>query len=100
MQSRLGRVCHRGRPRASAALRSDLRYHTRRKMSPAARKLHVLQVIDSLGMGGAETWLMALLRRWSETKEARIDFLVTSGRRGIFDDEARSLGARLHYLRY
>ncbi len=29
-----------------------------------------------------------------------MDFLLTSGNKGIFDDEAASLGARLHYLKY
>ena len=62
--------------------------------------LRVLQVIDSLGMGGAETWLMEVLRFWSRTGAVRMDFLATSGNRGIFDDEAQSLGAHVHYVRY
>jgi glycosyltransferase EpsF len=62
--------------------------------------LRVLQVIDTLGMGGAETWLMELLRLWRKTGACRIDFLATSGNRGVFDDEARELGARIHYMRY
>ncbi|PYR31614.1 MAG: hypothetical protein DMF90_25275 [Acidobacteria bacterium] len=62
--------------------------------------LRVLQIIDSLGMGGAETWLMAVLRLWSETGTAQMDFVITSGNRGIFDAEAERLGARLHYVRY
>lgn len=65
-----------------------------------ARPLRVLQVLDTLGMGGAETWLMELLRRWSRTGEVEIDFLLTSGNRGVFDDEAATLGAGLHYNRY
>jgi glycosyltransferase involved in cell wall biosynthesis len=62
----------------------------------------VLQVVDTLGMGGAETWLMELLRAWSRQGENRpqMDFLVTSGNRGVFDDEATALGARIFYLRY
>jgi glycosyltransferase involved in cell wall biosynthesis len=51
-------------------------------------------------MGGAETWLMEVLRLWSKSEVARIDFLVTSGNPGIFDEEARRLGAHVHYLRY
>ena len=62
--------------------------------------LRVLQVVDSLGMGGAETWLMALLRHWLKTAAPRIDFLISSGKPGIFDDEARRLGAKIHYLHY
>jgi glycosyltransferase EpsF len=62
--------------------------------------LRVLQVIDTLGMGGAETWLMALLRLWSETDAVQMDFLLTSGNLGIFDEEARRLGAKLHYATF
>lgn len=65
-----------------------------------ARPIKVLHVIDNLGMGGAETWLMELLRLWSKTGTVRMDFLATSGNRGIFDDEARQLGAHIHYVRY
>jgi glycosyltransferase EpsF len=64
------------------------------------RPIRVLQVIDTLGMGGAETWLMELLRLWSRTGAVQMDFLLTSGNRGLFDDEARRLGAKLHYVEY
>ncbi len=66
----------------------------------AARKFKVLQVLDTLSMGGAETWLMEVLRLWSHNKTGQMDFLLTGGTRGIFDDEAQQLGAKLHYLRY
>jgi glycosyltransferase involved in cell wall biosynthesis len=62
--------------------------------------MKVLQVVDTLGVGGAETWLMEVLRLWAKTKEAEMDFLLTSGGRGVFDDEAIALGARLHYVQY
>jgi glycosyltransferase EpsF len=64
------------------------------------RPVRVLEIIDTLGMGGAETWLMEVLRLWSNTGAVQMDFLLTSGNRGIFDDEASRLGARLHYVRY
>jgi glycosyltransferase EpsF len=67
------------------------------KQEPPTR---VLQIIDSLGMGGAETWLMEVLRLWSKSEVGRIDFLATSGHPGIFDEEARRLGAQVHYVRY
>jgi glycosyltransferase involved in cell wall biosynthesis len=60
----------------------------------------VLQIVDGLGMGGAETWLMELLRFWSRSNIVQMDFLATGGKTGIFDDEARWLGAKIHYLRY
>ena len=62
--------------------------------------LRVLQVIDTLGMGGAETWLMELLRFWSKTGQVQMDFLLTSGNFGLFDEEAANLGAKLFYCRY
>jgi glycosyltransferase EpsF len=64
------------------------------------RSIKVLQVIDSLGMGGAETWLMELLRLWRSAPEKRVqmDFLLTGGKAGLFDEEARRLGAKLFYV--
>jgi len=62
--------------------------------------IRVLQVVDTLGMGGAETWLMELLKYWQETGGVEVDLLLTSGLRGIFDDEACKLGARLFYVPY
>jgi glycosyltransferase involved in cell wall biosynthesis len=64
------------------------------------RPPRALQVVDTLGMGGAETWLMEVLRLWARTGAARMDFLVTSGQRGLFDEEAEALGAKIHYVRY
>jgi glycosyltransferase involved in cell wall biosynthesis len=66
----------------------------------AHRKLRVLHVGGTLGMGGGETWLMELLKHWRATGDVEMDIVLTSGRRGIFDDEAAGLGARLFYLPY
>jgi glycosyltransferase involved in cell wall biosynthesis len=62
--------------------------------------VRVLHVVDRLGVGGAETWLVELLRHWGRAGRVRLDVLATSGDEGVFDDEARSLGAQIHYLRY
>jgi glycosyltransferase EpsF len=62
--------------------------------------LRVLHVGGTLGMGGGETWLLELLRHWGRTGAVQMDILLTSGVRGIFDDEAARLGAGLHYLAY
>lgn len=43
---------------------------------------------------------MEVLRLWSKNKAGQMDFLLTSGDRSVFDDEARQLGAKLHYVRY
>jgi glycosyltransferase involved in cell wall biosynthesis len=62
--------------------------------------VRALQVVDALGMGGAETWLMAVLRHWTASGAGRFDFLLTGGVPAVFDDEARALGARTFYLPY
>ena len=62
--------------------------------------LKVLQVIDSLGVGGAETWLIELLRHWRGDGAVSADILAASGRPGVLDEEATALGARIHYLPY
>lgn len=68
------------------------------------RVVRVLHVFDSLGVGGAETWLMALLRYFRESTDLPVrvetDVLLTSGRQRCFDPEAVRLGATLHYVRY
>lgn len=64
------------------------------------RSVKVLEVIDTLGMGGAETWLMEVVRLWSKTGACQMDFLATSGNKGLFDEEAVRLGARVHYVPY
>jgi glycosyltransferase involved in cell wall biosynthesis len=43
---------------------------------------------------------MEVLRLWSKTGVVQMDFLLTSGNKGIFDDEAASLGAKLHYVTF
>ena len=66
-----------------------------------ARPVKVLHLVDSLGIGGAETWLIALLRHWRAVGEPiRMDFVATGGATSVFDAEAIMLGARIHYLRY
>jgi len=71
-----------------------------RLKSMQPRPVRVLQIIDTFSMGGAETWLIEALRLWARNGAVQSDFLLTSGNRGIFDDEAMALGAKLHYLAY
>jgi glycosyltransferase EpsF len=65
----------------------------------------VLHVISVFSVGGVEVWLIALLRhiavlrRDGEPHES-FDILMTGGVEGDLDEEARSLGARLHYLSF
>jgi glycosyltransferase involved in cell wall biosynthesis len=71
----------------------------------AKPELRVLQVFSSLAMGGAETWLMALLKYFRDAAEelpfrVQTDVLLTGGTRDKFDDEARELGAALFYPQF
>ncbi len=77
------------------------RLQSPRAVDAPATQLKVLQLIDGLGMGGAETWLMELVRYWrAEGRPITTHFLATGGRPALFDDEARALGASIFYLRY
>jgi glycosyltransferase involved in cell wall biosynthesis len=67
------------------------------------RELRVLQVFSVLSVGGAETWLMALLKYFNESADSlpvkvKCDILLTGGEPSVFDEEAKSLGARLYYV--
>jgi glycosyltransferase EpsF len=64
--------------------------------------LRVLHVLDNLGMGGAETWLMELLRFWRRkaSNAPQFDFLATGGAASYYDDEAKTYGSTIYYLRY
>ncbi|MEP7087658.1 MAG: glycosyltransferase [Gemmatimonadota bacterium] len=73
--------------------------------STTRRTKRVLHVFHSLGMGGAEMWLLALLDWFANppyplAEDVKIDVLLTGGERAELDDRARQLGARLHYLKY
>lgn len=65
----------------------------------------VLLVYAVLGVGGAETWLLALLKHLKEVENElpvrmKIDICLTGGVEGTLDDEVASLGGRLFYLAY
>src|SRR6266542_5829589 len=77
----------------------------RDEIPPTKPELRVLQVFGSLGIGGAETWLLSLLKYFEERKDTlpvrvRTDICLTSGLPGVLDAAATELGARLHYLPY
>jgi hypothetical protein len=65
----------------------------------------VLHVFDSLGVGGAETWLVALLEWFADHSAAlpfdvQFEICLTGSGRAILDDRVAALGAKLHYLHY
>lgn len=75
------------------------------KLTYPKTEYRILQVFSTLGVGGAETWLMALLRYFDRIKDElpfriQFDICLTGENKGVFDEEATSLGARLFYIRY
>lgn len=63
----------------------------------------VLQVFSSLGVGGAETWLIALLKYLNSGQDdlpvrLKFDICLTGEGKEHFDDQAEALGARLFYI--
>lgn len=69
------------------------------------KKIKVLHVLSNFGVGGAEVWLIALLRYFREAAAAlpvivETDIFLTNGVASILDVEARKLGANLIYSRY
>lgn len=68
-------------------------------------ELRVLQVFSTLGIGGAETWLIALLKYFQENANklpyrVSTHIFVTHGIKDVFDDEACKYGAKIHYAKY
>ena len=59
------------------------------------RPIRVLHVIGSMVRGGAESWLMSLLRT-ADRQELAMDFCALSGQPGHYADEIEALGGRIH----
>jgi glycosyltransferase involved in cell wall biosynthesis len=60
-----------------------------------------LNIIHKFGMGGAETWLMEIIRTLKKQKnELQLEILVTSGERAFFDEEAEKMGVKIHYIEF
>lgn len=59
--------------------------------------IRILHAFGRMGRGGAETWLMNVLRR-IDRERFHFDFLVHRRRPGEFDDEIRSLGCTIHVV--
>jgi glycosyltransferase involved in cell wall biosynthesis len=56
--------------------------------------MRVLHVLGKLDRGGVETWLVQVLRH-IDRQEYQMDFLVHTTEPGAYDQEVRSLGARI-----
>lgn len=71
----------------------------------AKPEIRVLQVFSTLNIGGAETWLMSILKYCYENADdlpvrVRFDVCLTSGQPGVLDKQAKDFGAELHYIKY
>jgi glycosyltransferase involved in cell wall biosynthesis len=58
------------------------------------RPIRILHVVGAMNVGGAETWLMHVLRN-IDRDVFHMDFLVHSPEPGFYDAEIRSLGSRV-----
>jgi glycosyltransferase involved in cell wall biosynthesis len=56
--------------------------------------MRILHVLGKLDRGGVETWLVQVLRHIDREKY-QMDFLVHTTEAGAYDEEVRSLGARI-----
>lgn len=59
-------------------------------------EIRVLQVLGCLDRGGAENMIMSVYRNIDREK-IQFDFILHLNRKSDFDDEAKSLGARIFY---
>ncbi len=57
-------------------------------------KKHILHIVGGMDRGGAETWLMHILRNIDREKY-HFDFLVSRPEPCAYDDEIRSLGSKI-----
>ncbi|MHB9070731.1 MAG: glycosyltransferase [Sedimentisphaerales bacterium] len=59
------------------------------------QRIKVLHFIGSMERGGAESWLMSLLRKADKSK-LQMDFCVVQNKEGIYANEIKSLGSTIH----
>lgn len=66
------------------------------------KKKKILHVIQGFGAGGAETWLLSIVKHLKKNPEygLHFDFLVTGGVPCLFDQEIKEQGCEIFYLKY
>ncbi len=63
------------------------------------KPVRILHVVGGMDRGGAETWLMHVLRQIDRTK-FQMDFLVHTDRPCAYDEELKALGSKLVVCRH
>jgi len=58
------------------------------------RPRRILHLLGCMDPGGAENWLMRLLRR-ADRKVLQMDFCVAKPKKGLYEEEIRSLGSNI-----
>lgn len=62
------------------------------------KKIKILHITDGLGFGGAETWLLEIVKR--NKGEVQFDFLLTGGVERELDNEFKNYGCNLYYINF
>jgi glycosyltransferase involved in cell wall biosynthesis len=60
------------------------------------KSIRILHVFGAMNRGGAETWIMHVLRS-IDHRAFKMDFLVHDRKPGVFDEEIKSLGSKIFY---
>lgn len=60
--------------------------------------MKILHVLNSLGFGGTEIWLLEITKH--NANRYQFDFLLTSGEESALDAEFKKHGCNLHYIKY
>jgi len=66
------------------------------------KKVKVLHILDSFGIGGAETWLLACTKYLKDNPNIQMefDFLLTGGLESELDEFVRLNGSKTYYKKY
>ena len=59
--------------------------------------VRILQVFSGLDSGGVSNFVMNLYRE-IDTEKIQFDFAMTSGKKGLYDDEVLLRGGRIFYF--
>ena len=62
------------------------------KQAPVSLSIRVLHVVGRMNRGGAETWLMQVLKHIDRSR-FHLDFMTDTDQPGVFDGEIRACGS-------